>query len=132
MVKSKKGYINIIQEINKRLQEKRKECGRFWYCYHEQNNTDLPGIDLNYSKEIEIDLTETSYNLDFRISTYQSRSENVYFFISLWDYDTKKEIPAGHYYIKNNTGIIGKLEAVALLDIIQAGTDLTNKIYWDH
>jgi len=132
MAKTKKGYINIIQEVNKLIQEKRKEKGRFWYCYHEQDNIDLYGVDLNYIWDVEIDLTQTSYNLDFKVSTYQSRNENIYFYISLYDYETKKEFAAGYYYIKNYTGTIGSLETIALLDIIEAGTKLTHTIYWNH
>lgn len=130
MAKSKKGYINIILEVNKLLQEKRKEKGDFWFCYSDPDYT--WGYDLSYSHDIEINLEETSYNLDFRITTFQSRAENIYFYVSLHDYVTCKEYKTGYYYIKNYSGIIGKNELLALNDIIQAGTELTNKIYMEH
>lgn len=130
MAKSKKEYINIILEVNKLLQVKRSFMGRFWYCYHDEKEE--KSFDLSWNNEKEIDLTQTSYNLDFKVSTFQSRSENIYFNISLFDYETKKEIDAGYYYIKNHTGIIGALETEALLDIIEAGTEITNKIYFDY
>ena len=128
MAKSKKGFINVIQEINKRLEEKRKKQGRFWYCYHDEKMEEW-GYDLSWNSLEEIDLTKTSYNLDLKVSTYQSRSENVYFYISLFDYSTHKEYTAGYYYIKNYTGLIGKNELIALNDIIEIGTDITNEIY---
>jgi len=130
MAKSKKGYINIISEVNKLLQEKRSFMGFFWNCYHDEK--EQKSFDLSWNNEKDIDLTQTSYNLDFKVSTFQSRSENIYFNISLFDYETKKEIDAGYYYIKNYTGIIGTLETKALLDIIEAGTEITNKIYFDY
>lgn len=86
----------------------------------------LPQADAFREK---IDITQTSGNLDFKVSTYQSRGENIYFNISLYDYEKKTEHKAGYFYIKNNTGTIGLNETKALFYIMQAGNDITEKIF---
>lgn len=81
------------------------------------------------SRSKDIDLTKTSYNLDFKVSTYQTRCENVYFNISFYDYQKKEETEAGYFYIKNFTGEITSKELEALADIIAIGNELTTRIY---
>ena len=48
MARTKKGYINIILEVYKRLQEKKNQ--KFWLCYEDNNS----GFDVGYSNEKEI------------------------------------------------------------------------------
>ena len=123
MARTKKGYINIILEVYKRLQEKKNQ--KYYLCYDDENG----GFDVSYNNNTDLNLEETSKHLDFKISTYQSKSENIYFYVSLFDYQTKKEFSCGYFYIKNYSGVIGKLETIALYDIISIGTELTEEIY---
>ena len=97
-------------------------------CYEDNNGG---GFDVSYSHEKEINLEETSKNLDFKVSTFQSKCENIYYNISLYDYVTQKEYSAGYFYIKNYSGIIGKLETTALYDIISIGNELTEEIFYN-
>lgn len=87
-----------------------------------------PAVDIGTNEE-NIDLTNTSYDLDFKVSTFQSRGENVYFNVSLYDYRKKEDHPAGYFYIKNYTGEISFIECKILSDIIQAGNELTTEIF---
>lgn len=105
---------NIVQDIWSEL-----------FGYHGRHKD----IDVSYGGDKEIDLTETSGDLDFKVSTFQSRGENVYFNISLFDYDTKEERPTGYFYIKNYTGEIGENELKALSYIIKAGNQITKEIF---
>ena len=87
-----------------------------------------PTVDIG-SNGKEINLTNTSYDLDFKVSTYQSRGENIYFNISLYDYRKKEEHDAGYFYIKNYTGEISLTECKILADIIQTGNKITADIF---
>lgn len=86
------------------------------------------GFDIGF-KSVEIDLTETSRNLDFEISTYQSKDENIYFNVSLLDYDTAKKYDCGFFYIKDNRGEINAAHLQALALIIAKGNEITDRIF---
>lgn len=85
-------------------------------------------MDIGYHGVVR-DLTQTSCNLDFKVSTFQSRSENIYFNVSLFDYDTKETTDAGYFYIKNYTGEISENELKALYHIMITGNKITEKIF---
>lgn len=113
---------DLISEIYGRL------FGYFnGYEIEKELNTEInPACEGNREK---VDITKTSGNLDFKVSTYQSMGENVYFNISLFDYDTKEDHPTGYFYIKNYTGEIGETELKALSYIIKAGNQITKEIF---
>lgn len=113
---------DLVSEIYARL------FGYFnGYKIEKELNTDVcPACEGNREK---IDITKTSGNLDFKVSTYQSKDENVYFNISLFDYDTKEDHHTGYFYIKNYTGEIGETELKALSYIIKAGNQITSEIF---
>ena len=117
MTKKELNKYNIVQEIHKELFGLKAP-------YRNKFN-----FDISYNGDQVIDITQTSGNLDFKISTYQSRSENVYFNVSLYDYNTNKEINAGYFYIKNYTGEIGPEELQALALIIEAANQITATIF---
>lgn len=85
-------------------------------------------LDLNY-KSIPVDVSKTSYNLDFCVSTEQSKSENVYFNCSLFDYETKKSYDLGYFYFKDNNGCINKNMMLFLADIIAVANDIMENIF---
>lgn len=86
------------------------------------------GFDVD-ARGVDIDPAETSRNLDFKISTFQSRSENIYFNVFLYDYETKKDYFIGYFYIKDNNGIINAEHLQALAEIIAAGNIETENIF---
>lgn len=45
-----------------------------------------------------------SYNIDFRIEIEQTWRENVYFNITLYNYNDSEEVNLGYFYIKNYSG----------------------------
>lgn len=110
---------NIVENIWKDL-----------FGYHNKYNIESElNIDIG-SHGLEIDLTKTSCNLDFKVSTYQSKSENIYFNVSLYDYETKETTNAGYFYIKNYHGEVSENDLKALFYIMQAGNKLTNDIFY--
>lgn len=78
---------------------------------------------------INFDYTKTSGNLDMRVTTNQTRSENIYFEVSIFDYDTKKSYNVGYFYIKDNNGIIAAEHLKALYTIIDEGNQITADIW---
>lgn len=105
---------NIIQDIWSEL-----------FGYHGRHKQ----LDVSYGDDQILDLTETSGDLDFKVTTQQTRSENVYFQVNLYDYRKKQDIYAGYFYIKNYTGLIGSDELKALNLIMQAGNKRTEAIF---
>ena len=85
--------------------------------------------DVSYGDAPTLDITKTSGNLDFTVKTFQSRSENIYFYVGLYDYERREDIPAGYFYIKDNHGRINRDHTRVLYDIIDAGTDITESIF---
>ena len=81
------------------------------------------------SRGLDFDINQTSHNLDFSVSTFQTRSENVYFNCFLYDYETKERHDIGYFYIKDNNGLISADHLKALYLIIQTGTIITEKIF---
>ena len=86
-------------------------------------------FDVSFCQDQEIDITKTSFNLDFVVKTFQSRGENIYFNIILFDYETKIEYFAGCFYIKDNRGMINNNHLQALSYIIESGNQKTAEIY---
>lgn len=119
--KVKKNHLNIVNQIDDIL-----------FNYFNGRLKGAFSYDILPGEAVDIDLTQTSYNLDFKVSTYQSKSENIYFYISLFDYETKKEYNAGYFYIKNYTGVIDKESCLALYEIISEGNNITESIFWDY
>lgn len=117
MTKKELKKYNIVQEIHNELFGLKAP-------YRNKFN-----FDVDYNGDQVIDITQTSGNLDFKISTYQSRSENVYFNVSIYDYNSNKEINAGYFYIKNYTGVIGPEELQALALIMEAANKITENIF---
>ena len=115
MEKKKEVKMNVVQEIAKRLRGDNHLLSRY-------------GLDLDY-KGVEIDILSTSCNIDFSLETYQSRSENVYFYATLCDYYGGKKYPIGYFYIKDNNGLMSKDMMLFAYDIITEGTKITEEIY---
>ena len=106
---------NIVQDIWSEL-----------FGYYGTHKADF---DVSYGDEQILNLTETSGDFDFKVTTQQTRSENVYFQVNLYDYRKKQDIYAGFFYIKNYTGLIGSEELKALNLIMQAGNERTQQIF---
>lgn len=81
----------------------------------------------------ELDITKTSGNIEIQFTTYQTHSENVYFNISIYDYNEKTTTDAGYIYIKHNNGMIDNDAIQVLYKAIQAAnrisSDIFNKLY---
>lgn len=86
------------------------------------------GFDVSFRSK-QLDITDSSYNFDFQATTYQSKDENIYFNISLFDYETGKTYDAGYFYIKDNNGIINGDHLRALAKIIEVGNEYTENIF---
>lgn len=77
----------------------------------------------------DIDITETSANLDIQFTTQQTHSENIYFDITIYDYNKKTELKAGYIYIKHNRGMIDEKAMQVLYKAIQAANEITAEIF---
>lgn len=77
----------------------------------------------------EIDITETSGNIDIQFKTEQTHSENVYFNITIYDYNKKTETNAGYIYIKHNRGVIDADAMQVLYKAIQAANQISADIF---
>lgn len=76
-----------------------------------------------------VDITETSGNLDIQFTTQQTHSENIYFDITIYDYSKKTETNAGFIYIKHNRGMIDEKAMQVLYKAIQAANEITAEIF---
>lgn len=76
-----------------------------------------------------LDITETSGNLDIKFQTEQTHSENIYFNITIYDYNKKTETKAGYLYIKHNRGVIDEAAMKVLYKAIQAANEITADIF---
>lgn len=85
-------------------------------------------LDMGYHGK-EIDITATSANLDIHFTTEQTHFENIYFTITIYDYNNKTEIPAGYIYLKHNNGMIDSAALQTLLKAIEAGNNITTNIF---
>ena len=112
----KKVKENILDEIYYSFREE----GTHFICRY--------GLDLGVHSK-EFDVTKTSGNLDFRIETYQTRFENVYFNIYLYDYNTNEEYDIGYFYFKANNGRINKEMMMFMADILEKGNEITERIF---
>lgn len=113
---AKKNQPTILDEIYASF----AEPGKHWIVRY--------GLDLNVSG-CAFDPKETSYNLDFRISTQQTRFENVYFNCYMYDYNTDKEYPLGYVWFKANQGEINREMMMWMADIISKGNEITSRIF---
>ena len=77
----------------------------------------------------EIDITQTSGNIDIQFKTEQTHSENIYFDITIYDYNKKTELKAGYIYIKHNRGMIDEKAMQVLYKAIQAANEITAEIF---
>lgn len=116
MAKAKAKGRNIVDEIYFSFSEK----GKGYICRY---NLDLGAFGVAF------DPKTTSGNLDFQLRTSQSRSENVYMFASLYDYDRKETHQIGYFYFKDNNGLVTKEMMMWAADIIAKGNEITEKIF---
>lgn len=77
----------------------------------------------------EVDITETSGNIDIQFKTEQTHNENIYFNIIIYDYIKKTEIKAGYIYIKHNRGVIDADAMQVLYKAIQAANQISADIF---
>lgn len=75
------------------------------------------------------DYTKTSGNLDFRVETYQTRFENVYFNCYLYDYKTEIKYHIGYFYFKDNKGEINWEMMSQMAEVIEKGNEITSRIF---
>jgi hypothetical protein len=76
-----------------------------------------------------LDITETSGNLDIKFETYQTHFENIYYYITIYDYNKKEETKAGYLYLKHNGGVIDADAIQVLYKAIQAANEITTDIF---
>ena len=100
---------------------------KIYFDHFSFNKSGLP-YDVGGSG-INFDYTQTSGNIDMQVKTNQSRSENIYFEVSIFDYDTKRSYNVGYFYIKDNNGVISADHLKALAIIISAGNEITADIW---
>lgn len=112
---------------------KRKKIDYLWEIYKTfsdgKGHTYKYGLDLGLSGNNDFDISQTSKNLDFRMSSYQTKNEKVYFECYFWDYEKKTDFFLGSFYFKDNGGTMSKNMMLFAYDILCEGNKITKRIF---
>lgn len=95
------------------------------------SETDEELYDIGYFSRRNINISEIkSCNYDFMIKTYQTRMENIYVDVIMYDYVTEETVNLGYFYLKNFTGkFILKRDFKMIQFVISAFNNITDDIW---